>query len=111
MAKDDDKHTIAADYLSQLQRQGDQFSRKDGYSEGESKYKPYVTTSYRLAPLIIRLLVMCGFIAVVGYYLYRAIFFNDGFAIFISIVLLIISVIIFFAVRDASSSTNRKTEN
>jgi type IV secretory pathway VirB6-like protein len=114
MAKRDDKHNIAEDYLAQVEWQSHHSRRqKDmlGFSnQPASKYK-ILSTKSSPAPLVARIIVVGGFLAAIGYLLYQAIFLRSGLAIFMGITFLFIGLILFLAARDASISKDRETDD
>jgi hypothetical protein len=114
MPKRDDQHSMAEDYLAQLNSfQQPRYRGRHSWpwwTEPKWKYQPVIDRG-RVAPPLVRFLVIGGFIALVGYLLYRAIFLTDGFAIYFSVVLLFIGAIIFFAARDFAKPKDNDTDD
>ena len=114
MPKQDDKHSMAEDYLAQLNAfQQPRYRGKHSamwWGEPNWKYKPVINQG-KPVPAIVRLFLLGGFLAMLGYLLYRSIFLADGFAIYLSVVFLFIGAIIFFAARDAAKPKDRDTED
>ncbi len=99
---------MAEDYLDQLNWKGRNVPRrpKAGWpwwtsDEPNWKYPP-VITRFKVAPLFVRIFVIGGFLAGTGYLLYQAIFLKSGFAVYLTVVFLVIGAILFFAARDGA---------
>lgn len=114
MAKRDDKHSMAEDYLAQVEWQSHHSRRqKDihGFkNQPDGKYK-ILYSKNTSAPLFIRIGLLLVFCIAIGFLLYQAIFLHSGKAIVTGIIFLSIGLIFFFAARAASSSKHRETDD
>ena len=114
MPKRDDQHSMAEDYLAQL-NSFQQPRYRSGrswpwWTEPKRKYQPIVDRGKVASPLV-RFLVIGGFITFVGFWLYRAIFLMDGLSIYMSVVFLFIGLIIFLAARDFKKPKDNDTDD
>ena len=116
MAKQDDKHSAAEDYLAQLDRQSRQSPPYRAHrpwpswasNEPNWKYKK-IQSGWATIPRFVRWIIWS--VAVLfGYGIFQGILSGSDQAMYIGIVLLIAAVILFFAIRD-TSKPNRPTDN
>jgi hypothetical protein len=105
MAKRDDDHSMAEDYLTQIKWRGEHPYGKTRPPEPDWKYMP-VNATHSSVPSGIGTIFIVLFLIILGVLLYLAIFKQMGGAIFGSVLLIIFGSIIFLAVRDASKSKN-----
>ncbi|RJP49972.1 MAG: hypothetical protein C4583_11540 [Anaerolineaceae bacterium] len=116
MAKRDDKHSMAQDYLAQLDQQSRQSPPYRGHrpwpswtsNEPNWKYKKN-QTGWATIPRFVRWVVWCV-AALFGYNLYQEFLSGSDQAIYTGIILLIAAVILLFVIRDASKP-NRPTDD
>lgn len=75
--------------------------------EPDWKYQPIIDRG-RIAPPLIRFIVIGTFLTAFGYLLCQAIFLHPGLAIYMAVVFLFIGGIIFLAARDGTKPKNNE---
>lgn len=116
MAKDDDKQSMAEDYLAQLDQQSRQSPPYRGHrpwpwwtsNEPNWKYKK-IQTVWSTMPRFVRWIIWFA-LALIGYNLYQEFMAGSEQAMHTGVIFLITAVIILFAIRDASKP-NRPTDD
>jgi hypothetical protein len=103
MAKQDDKHSMAEDYLDQIKWEGEHPYRADGSNPPRPyrKYKPiYKSKSERSLSIFFATIWWIAVIMTIGYLIFQIFVDHDGKGILIGIMALIVMTIFYFMLRD-----------
>ena len=112
MAKRDDDHSMAEDYLAQVEWQSRRPPPYRGrglrpwWASNEPKWKYQKIVGRQSSSSRVLRWIVLGVVVLIGYGIFQAFLSGADEAVYIGIVALVTAIILFFAMRDASKPKN-----